>query len=51
VLSGTATVTEIEEGTRLGNLATRCLIALGLRRKGARPDALAAYLSGKGSVK
>lgn len=48
VLAGKATVSELEENTRVGNLAARCLIALGLKRKsGSNPGALDAYLDGK----
>jgi hypothetical protein len=45
VLSGVAGVAEIKEGTRLGNLAARCLIALGLQRKGSTRHALSRQLS------
>ena len=50
VLAGAASMAEIKEQSRLGNLATRALIALGLQHKGSTRHALDldSYLAGKG---
>ena len=50
VLAGAASTAEIKEQSRLGNLATRALIALGLQSKGSVRHALDldSYLAGRG---